>query len=72
MRIMPLCGPSWKLKLARMYARLKIHDGPSVAIKYKIHDVWSSILFSLEEAASMLIVVECSLYSSHALGCPKN
>ena len=51
-----LCGPSWKLKLARIYARLQIPDGPSMAIKYKIHEVWSTILFSIEEAASVLIV----------------
>ena len=30
--IMPLRGPSCKLRLARISARLKMQDGPSVAI----------------------------------------
>ena len=30
--IMPLCGPSCKLRLSRFSAKLKFQDGPSVAI----------------------------------------
>jgi hypothetical protein len=30
--IKPFCGPSCKLRFARISVRLKFHDGPSVAI----------------------------------------
>jgi hypothetical protein len=30
--IIPLCGPSCKLRFARISVRLKFQDGPSVAI----------------------------------------
>ena len=33
-KIMPLRGPSWKLRLSRFSVRLKFQDGPSVAILY--------------------------------------
>ena len=39
-KIMPLCGPSCKLRLFRFPARLKFQDGPSVAIWGK-SDQWS-------------------------------
>ena len=33
-KIVPLCGPSSKLRLARFSARLKFQDGPSVAKRH--------------------------------------
>jgi hypothetical protein len=32
MIIMPLCGPSWKLRFARISAKLRFQDGPIMAI----------------------------------------
>jgi hypothetical protein len=45
--IIPLCGPSFKLRFARISVRLKFQDGPSVAITFLKNQILDAEGFEL-------------------------